>query len=344
MGVALPLTATGIFGLIIGLTSSASLAADSVADFYNGKTVSIVSRSSPGGGYDLQARQLARHIGKHIPGNPKVIVQNMPAAGGREMANWLAVKAARDGTIIGQPSNSASFLQAVKDAGVRYDVRKFIWVGSVAPQVGAYAFWHTTGVGKFEDISKGKQFTAAAQVPGTISDIFPKLMNAFLGTDLKIIHGYDDSGAANIAMERGEIDSRFAYLASFKTQTGEWLKNGDIKLVLQTSPRSKELPNVPSIEELVTKEFDKQVVNLAISNLSVGLPYTLPPEVPEDRVKAIRNAFMATMTDPDFVEELTKTGDIIDPLSGEELERLANRTVDVPDSVVARTLEMMNQN
>ena len=194
-------------GLLAASLAAAPAGAQPVADFYRGKTVNVLIGVGVGGEYYLQARLVARHIGKHIPGNPNVVPQNMTGAGGIKMANYLFAQAPRDGTYIGMLGNNFAATQAVGGQGVQFDVVRFRWLGTIAPVVETMAVWHTTGVKTIDDLRK-KEVVAGASGKGAITFIYPSMMNEFLGTRFKIVTGYPGGNEINLAMERGEVEAR----------------------------------------------------------------------------------------------------------------------------------------
>ena len=211
-------------GLLLASLALAPACAQSVADFYRGKTVNVLIGVGVGGEYDLQARLVARHLGKHIPGNPGVVPQNMTGAGGIKMANYLFAQAPRDGTYIGMLGNNFAATQAVGGQGVQFDVVKFRWLGTIAPVIETMAVWHTAGVKTIEDVRR-KEVVAGASGKGAITFIYPSMMNELLGTRFKIVTGYAGGNEINLAMERGEVQARNNTWSSWKATKAAWLKD-----------------------------------------------------------------------------------------------------------------------
>src|SRR5882672_4647761 len=204
--------------------------AQSVAEFYRGKTVNVLIGVGVGGEYDLQARLVARHIGKHIPGNPLVVPQNMTGAGGIKMANYLFGQAARDGTFIGMLGNNFPATQAVGGQGVQYDAVKFLWLGTIAPVVETMAVWNTTGVKSVADV-RAKEIIAGATGRGAITYSYPSMMNEFLGTKFKIVTGYQGGNEVSFAMERGEVQARNNTWSSWKATRPQWILDKKIVVI-----------------------------------------------------------------------------------------------------------------
>ena len=234
--------------LLLASLAAAPARAQPVADFYRGKTVNVLIGVGVGGEYDLQARLVARHLGKHIPGNPSLVPQNMTGAGGIKMANYLFAQAPRDGTYIGMLGNNFAATQAVGGQGVQFDVVKFRWLGTIAPVVETMAVWHTAGVKTIEDVRK-KEVVAGASGKGAITFIYPSMMNEFLGTRFKIVTGYAGGNEINLAMERGEVEARNNTWSSWKATKAAWLKDRKIAIIAQAGPRAADL-DVPSVEDL----------------------------------------------------------------------------------------------
>jgi tripartite-type tricarboxylate transporter receptor subunit TctC len=232
---------TTLVGVGLLLAAAAMPAqAQSVADFYKGKTVNVLIGVAPGGEYDLQARLVARHIGKHIPGRPNVVPQNMTGAGGLNMANYLASIAARDGTYIGMLSNTLPSLQAVGGRGVKFDSNKFLWLGTIAPVVETMAVWHTAEVKSVADASE-REIVAGSTGRGSTTHVYPAMMNEFLGTKFKLVTGYRGGADINLAIERREIDGRSNYWTGWTTVKPDWIREGKLKFLFRTGPKAPEM-------------------------------------------------------------------------------------------------------
>src|SRR4051812_18870675 len=272
--------------------------AQSVADFYRGKTVTMLIGLPPGGEYDLHPRLVARHIGRHIPGNPSVVAQNMVGASGIKMANYFYQQAPRDGTTIGMIQNALPASQVVRFDGIAFDAAKLRWLGTIAPGTETLAVWHTTGVNTIEDARK-RQIVIGATARSGIVYTFPAMMNEFFGTKFKIVTGYAGGNQMNLAMERGEIEARNNTWSSWKATKAEWVAEKKISIIAQVGSRAADL-DTPSLEKLVQNPAERAVIELIASAAHLGRPITLNPGVPEERVAALRAAFLATMADPAF--------------------------------------------
>jgi tripartite-type tricarboxylate transporter receptor subunit TctC len=323
-----------ILALGLGLVASTAQA-QSVADFFKGKTITVLIGVSPGGEYDLQARLISRFIGRHIPGNPNVVAQNMVGAGGITEANWLYNLAPKDGTYIGMIQNALPTLQAVGIPGPQFDSSKFNWIGSIAPTVETLAVWHTTGVRTIED-ARQKEVIIGAVGRGGITDTFPRMINEFAKTKLKIVVGYPGGNDVNLAMERGEVGGRNNTWSSWKVTKRKWLDDKLITILAYEGPKQADLGNVPSVQDLAGNEEDKAVIRLISAGTHFGRPLAAPPGVPADRLAALRAAFLATMKDPDFIKEAEAGNIEIDPVTGDRMQKVAEEIMAAPKSVKDR--------
>src|SRR5215475_10405072 len=284
-------------------------AAQSVADFYRGKTVTIVVSTSTGGGYDAMARAVARHIGRHIPGNPSVVVRNMPGAGGITAVNWLYAAAEKDGTAAGLVQNGTPLEPLFGTKAARYDATKFNWLGTPSYEVSMVLVWHSVPVNTIDDLRK-VETTMGASGANSTPAFYTRLLNATLGTRMKLINGYPGQNDAFLAMERGELDGYPSVFYSALTSTRpNWLKDKQAKAIVQYGPeRLKELPDVPFATDLLTSEDDRLLMQAAAAPLALGRPLVMPPGVPAERVDAMRKALADTFADPEFLADGDKIG------------------------------------
>ena len=328
-------------GLMLAIVAGAppTAQAQSVADFYRGKTVNVLIGVGVGGEYDLQARLVARHLGKHIPGNPNVVPQNMTGASGLKMTNYLYIQAPRDGTYIGMSQNAFPAVQAVGLPGVAFDAAKFAWLGTIAPVNETMTVWNTTGVKSIED-ARRRETVAGATSRGAITYFYAAMMNEFLGTKFKIVTGYNGGNEINLAMERGEVEARNNTWSSWKATKPAWLRDKKITVIAQAGPRAPDL-DAPSVEELARNADDRRVIELVVSGTQLGRPLFITPGVPEERVKALRAAFDATMKDPEFLAEATSMNFEVDPVRGEALQRIVERVVSTPKDLAARARHLL---
>jgi tripartite-type tricarboxylate transporter receptor subunit TctC len=304
--------------------------------FFAGKTISLYCGYNPGGSYDLYSRMIARHIGKHIPGNPGVTVQNMPGAGSLKAANFLYNAAPKDGTALGVIVETHPLEQALKNNAVHYDAAKYTYIGRAASSNNVFLVWHTAPVQTFDDVRK-HEVTIAGTGPGSVAELIPLLTNALAGTKWKVITGYPASNEAMVAMERGEVQASSTSWTAIKVGKKDWLRDKKIRIILQTAPeRAHDLKDAPSITELGNSPEDKQVFDLYASGSAIGRSLMGPPDIPPERVKILRDAFQATMKDPEFVAEAQKLEVDVEPITGEALAALVQKTLSLPDAVRQR--------
>jgi len=322
--------------LAAGLAGAAQ--AQSVESFYRGRTVTIVVGYSVGGGYDAQARVLARHMGKHIPGNPSVTVQNMPGAGSLRAANYLYNAAPKDGATLGVFARGMAMEPLIGSSSANFDSRKFAWLGSGTNEVSVCATWHAAKVKTWED-GLAIPFTVAGEGSGSDPDIFSIMLRNVFGAKMRLVSGYPGGADMTLAIERGEVDGRCGWTwSSVKLQRPDWVTGHKLNVLIQlgTQP-SPELPGVPFIADLATTARQRQIVDLVLSRQAMGRPLVAPPGTPDDRKAALRRAFDATMADPDFVAEATVRGLEVNPVKGAELDRLLDQLYATPPAILAET-------
>ena len=326
--------------LLVGLVAPAA-AEDDVAAFYRGKQLRMIVGSAAGGGYDLFARIVARHIVHHIPGNPSIIVQNQPAAGGVVMANQLFAQGPKDGTVIGIPINgipTAPLLQS----GTQFDPTRLIWLGSTNREAYVAFVWHTAPVSRIAELT-GKEVVVGATTPGTTMVDFPLLVNAVLGFKFKVVRGYAGTPQINLAIERGEMQGMGGLgWASVKAQTPHWIAEKKIRVLAQYGlARYAELAEVPTMLELAKSDADRQAMTMLFARTEYGRPYFLPPDVPAARVAALRRAFDETMRDPAFVADAAKLQLDVDPMTGEQVQGLIADLGRTSPDVIARVRDIL---
>ena len=321
--------------LCAGALAGASASAQSPADFYKGKTVNVLIGVGVGGEYDLHARIVARHIGKHAPGAPNFVPQNMTGAGGAKMAAYLAEVAPKDGTNIGMIANNFPAMQAAGLDVIRFDLGKFQWIGSISPTVETMTVTKAAGISTIEE-ARSKEIIVGATGKGAITYSFPAMLNEFLGTRFKIVPGYPGGNQTNLAMERGEVQARNNTWSSWKVTKPDWIKNGDIRILAYAGPAPKDLPGVPNVVDLVKSADDKRTVELIVSGTMLGRPLAFAGDVPADRLAAIRAAFVQTMKDPEFLGEADKLKIEVDPVSGEDMQKVVANVLATPKNLAAR--------
>jgi len=316
--------------------------AQSVADFYKGKTIQIIVGFGAGGGYDLYARALGRHLGKHVPGNPNVVVQNMEGAGSVRAANYVYGGSPKDGTVIAAVNQNAPMYQLLGGAGARFEAAHLQWLGSMTNSNGTLYTWYTSGIKTLDD---AKQTVVPMGAVGAQSDsvIFPNLINEMLGTKFKPITGYAGSTQIHLAMERGEVMGRGGNSwSSLQTANASWIKEHKINLLVQVGfQKEPDLPDVPLLLDLVKDEEGKGVIRVISLPTAIGYGHWLAPEVPKDRLSALRSAYVAVMKDPEFIRETEKSRMDIRGQTGAEVEALVNQVIKTPQSVLDRTAHIL---
>jgi tripartite-type tricarboxylate transporter receptor subunit TctC len=316
--------------------------AQSVADFYKGKTVQIVVGFGVGGGYDLYARALSRYLGKHVPGNPNVVVQNMEGAGSVRAANYVYIGSPQDGTVIAAVNQNMPMYQLLGGAGAKFEAAGMQWLGSMTNSNGLLYTWHTSGIKTLEDAKK-KEVPMGAVGAASDSVIFPNLINEMIGTKFKPITGYAGSSQIHLAMERGEVMGRGGNSwASVQTANMSWVKENKINILIQVGlEKEPDLPNVPLLLDLVKDEERKSVIRVVSLPTALGYGHWVAPGVPKDRVAALRKAYAAVMKDPEFLAEVKKTGMVVRPQAGETLDGLVKQVTSAPRSVLERTAQIL---
>jgi tripartite-type tricarboxylate transporter receptor subunit TctC len=250
------------------------------------------------------------------------------------MANYLYSIAPQDGTAIGMFPNTLIAVQAVGTAGAQYDANKFAWIGSMSASPLTFAVWHSKGVHNVEDARK-TELTAAASNKGAITYTFPRMLNEFLGFKLKIVSGYQGNSTMTVAMERGEVDAVTNSWDSWKSLNPTWLKDKTIDLILQTEPKAKGL-DIPSVQELARNDDDRKIIQLIVSGDALGKPLAAAPNVPAERVKALRDAFDATIKDPEFIKAATAARIEVNPIYGHQLQDTVAKVLATPKPLAAR--------
>jgi tripartite-type tricarboxylate transporter receptor subunit TctC len=327
---------TSILAAAAVIAFGSAAQAQSVADFYKGKTVTIYIAFSPGGTYDLFGRMVARHIGKHIPGNPTVIGSNMPGAGGLTATNFMFRSAPKDGTAMAIITQNIAIEEALKNKAVQYKANEFNWIGRATSNIEIHVL-STKSPGHTIEGARKHETPVASTGPGSPSDSYPRLLNATLGTKFKVVRGYPGSTDGLLAIERGEMDGALTSWNTMKSTRMNWLTEGRAVLPVQyTMKRSPELKNVPTAIELMTNDADRKLMAFALSSAEVGRSFLAPPGVPADRVQALRTAFNATMKDPDLLAEVQKAQLDFEPATGEELAKIIADSLAVDEATVER--------
>jgi tripartite-type tricarboxylate transporter receptor subunit TctC len=333
-----------VASLALAGAGSLTVQAQPAADFFKGKTISMVVSSSPGGGYDVLSRTVARHLPKHIPGAPIVAVRNMPGAGGIVATNYLYNVASKDGLTIGGVQNNTPFEPLLGTKEAEYDPRKFIWLGSPSFETGLLIVWNTVPVDSLEDVRK-REITVSSSGANSTPSFYARLLNELLGTKLKIVVGYPGQSESFIAMERGEVDGYPSiFWSSLSATRPDWIKQNKVKYIVQYGPeKEKGAGATPNVSDLLTRPDDKLLLNAAIAPLALGRPYLLPPGVPADRAALLQKAMMETFADPEFLAEADKLNlGVNTPRSAEAMARIVNDAYATPSDIVARLRKIAN--
>lgn len=315
--------------------------ADAVADFYKGKTITIIV-SSGGGTYDTVARTIAQVMPSHIPGEPTMIVKQMPGAGHVLATNFMFNQAPKDGTHIATVGNSIPLHQILDGKGVRYDAAKFNWLGTTGISNLMTVAWAESGVKSIDDVMK-KEVIAGSTGAGSGTMLYPTVTNNVLGTKFKVISGYKRANEIDVAMERGEVHVRsgFSY-GSLLNNHPDWVKDKKVVFLFQVGgEREEDLPDVPLMTDLAKNDEQRQILKLISSTVALGRPYLTTPDLPADRLAALRSAFMATMKDKRFLAEAKKLKFDLKPLGAEAVTKIVNETVNAPRPIVEKAKAAM---
>ena len=308
-------------------------------DDFKGKTITIHVGYGSGGGFDLFARFAARHIGRHIPGEPTVVVQNMPGAGSIRAANFVFNAAPKDGTALGLVTPTVALEEALGTSGVKFKAAEFIWIGRVAPLVDLSLTWNASKVKTIAD-ARLHEAAMAASGAGSTSVVYLNVLNRISGTRFKIITGYSGSTEGMLAMERGETDGAMTSWSTLTVSKPDWLKQKKVNILVQyVAQRIPELPDVPTLIDLGKTPEEKQLFALLSSGAEVGRSIMAPPGVPADRVKLLRAAFDAMMKDREFIADVERAGEEFNPMAGEKLQAVIEAAVNIPESVKERARE-----
>jgi tripartite-type tricarboxylate transporter receptor subunit TctC len=319
-------------------------AQDTVADFYKGKQIRIIVPSASGGGFDLYARYVGRHLGQHVPGNPTIVIQNMPGAGGLAAANHLYTRASKDGLTIGVLQGPSTYAQVGGSRNVQYDMRGFGWLGSAHVTSNTCVFSKHAGVTSANDL-RTKRIVIGAS--GGSTEFAPNLMNALLGTKFALVKGYRSTTETLPAIERGEVDGMCGWgWDSARVNGRDYFARGVISVGLQcANERHPELDamGVPFMMDLTTDEDAKKILNFLFAYLVYIRPFVAPPGIPPERLKALQDAFAETLKDPDFLAEANKGGVEIRYASPERVHVAMAQIFDAPQAIKTRALEELRK-
>jgi tripartite-type tricarboxylate transporter receptor subunit TctC len=318
--------------------------AQSVEEFYKGKVVNVVIGFSVGGGYDLYARHLARFMGKHIPGHPNVVPQNMPGAGSLKAANYIYTAAPKDGTYFGTFARTTG-INPLLDSGAKFDSREFGWLGSVTDDVSTCVTWNTSPVKTWNDFIT-KPVTLGGQGPSSEPDIFARLYKNVFGAPIKLVPGYPGTNEITLAMERGEVDGLCGLSwSTIKTRHAQWLKEKKISIIVQAAfKKEPEMDaSVPLVMDMTQDKEKLQILKLILAAQEMARPFAAPPGIPADRKAALAKAFDDTMKDPEYLADAKKLDIDVNPVSGKNLDALLAELYATPKDVVKKAGEAITK-
>jgi tripartite-type tricarboxylate transporter receptor subunit TctC len=308
--------------------------AQRVADFYHGRNITLVIGFSVGGGYDLYARLLARHLGKHIPGQPSVVPQNREGAGSERAMLYLYNAAPKDGSVIGTFSRSMAVAPLL--AGAPFDATRLSWLGSISSDVSVCMTWHTSPIASFDDMLV-KPFTMGGLGKDADPDLFANILRNVFGAKLKLVSGYPGTNDATLAMERSEVNGVCGISwSTAKARHTDWMKAGKVNMPVQFGLRKEaDIPGVPAAMDLVKGEEQTKMLRLILIGQAMARPYAAPPGIPDDRRRALIAAFDATMKDPEFVADAEKLQADISPVTADEINKLLAEVYATPKDIIA---------
>jgi tripartite-type tricarboxylate transporter receptor subunit TctC len=326
-----------VVGIAAAVGAAAPVKADAVSDFYKGKTVKIIVGFGVGGGYDIYGRLAAEHYGRFIPGNPTVIVENMPGGGGVRAASYVYSAAPKDGTILSVIVQAIAFESVQGNLPGNIDAGKYNFIGRLTSNVEAQFTWNTSRTKSLEDAKRHEVIVGATGITSP-STIVPRMLNETIGTKFKIVQGYPGTAEAALAMERGEIEGMMQSLESLQSAKPDWLAEKKINFLWQLALKPHgDFPEVPAVGQLGNTPDEQSMLKLIAGTADIGRSLVAPPDVPAERVAALRAAFQAMVADPQFQASAKTRNANLDPLSGEGLQEIVASAMATPKSVVERT-------
>jgi tripartite-type tricarboxylate transporter receptor subunit TctC len=310
---------------------------DEVEDFYRGKVVNVIIAFSAGGGYDLYARLLARHIGKYIPGNPTVVPQNMPGAGTLKAAQYLFSVAPKDGTYIGTFSRSLPLSPLFGLPGANFDPRKFVWLGSITHDTILCLSWHASKIKSFND-TLSEEYRVGGEGKSSDPDLYATLIRTVLSSKAKLVTGFPGSADIVLAMERGELDGLCGIsYSTLKGRHASWLADKQVNILLQGGmEQDPELPDAPMLRDLAKGDEQRKILDLYLAPQAIARPFVAPPGIPQARARALQEAFAKTMQDREFLAEAEKLHLDVNPVGGEKILQILNSMYETPKDTVTK--------
>jgi tripartite-type tricarboxylate transporter receptor subunit TctC len=339
--------AAGLIGLILlstAITAAAQpdAASTNAANSLAGKTLHMIIGFGVGGGYDLWARAVAQHMGKHLPGSPTLIPQNMPAGGSLAAANFLYEVAPKDGTVLGLIGRDAPLGPITGAAGARFDPTKMSWLGTPTKETNICIAYHMAPVKSVQDLYD-KELVMGDVGPGSGTRAYPKALAALLGMKFKLVSGYPSSADIFLAMERGEVQGICESLDSVNSRRPDWISTKQVSILFQGAPQSNPaLEGVPLARDLARNDEERQAIDFLYAGQGIGRPFVAPPNLPPDVLKMLREAFDATMQDAEFIADVKKQKFDLDPENGESLAGLINKIYSTPKAIVEKVTALVN--
>jgi tripartite-type tricarboxylate transporter receptor subunit TctC len=331
--------------LALGATTPTAQA-QPVADFYRGKTIEFLIGAAAAGGYDVVGPLLANHMPRHIPGNPAIIVRNVPGATGLIMTNSLYNVARRDGTAMGMPTSNVPIEPRLKlispdGSNIKFDVGRMSWIGTPLQEPQVTWLWHAAPAKSVDDL-KTTVILMGATTPSADNSILPHLANALVGTRMQVVTGYQGQNEINIAAERGEVQGNNTGLSNLVVNKADWLRDNKVRILIQYgTERLAALRDVPTVSELASTDADRAMLRFYALKFNMARPVVLPPDVPADRVAALQAAFEATMKDPAYLEEARKIRLDTNWLGSRELTEQVRLVQETPQAVVDRLRDLL---
>ena len=323
------------------LSPAAPAQAQSVADFYRGKTLRMLIGYGPGGGYDIYGRLVAEFLPRHLPGNPRIIAQNMPGAGSFVAAKYMYEAAPKDGTVLGSLAQTLA-LDSLTNTNAKIDVARMPYIGRVVSNIDTGAALAKTGIGSFEDV-RAKQYSVGASGGGSTTVLFPTALNSYAGAKFKLVRGYSGTIDILLAMERGEVDIVGAYgLSGLLVRHPGWVHGGEATIIYQASlKRHRLLPNVPTLPELAQSEEGREVLSATAGTGEIGRSILSTPGIPAQRLAALRAAFQAMLSDAEFLAACEKRNVMLDGAAGEAMDEIVRATLRLPPAIAEKIGQMM---
>jgi tripartite-type tricarboxylate transporter receptor subunit TctC len=330
--------------LVLSILLLAPAAAQTPAEFYAGRTVELIIGYGPGAAYDSNGRVVARHLAKHIPGKPTIVVRNMPGAGSLVSTNHIYNAAPRDGSTIGLFSRGNA-MYPLLESGAKFEAQKLNWIGSSSKETSFVLSLGTSAFKTVEDLRRVEMLVGATGA-GADTVVMPAILNATIGTKMKPVTGYPGNAEALLALERGEVQGTGAMsIGTIRTARPDWLTSGKVNFLIQLALEKHPtlFKQVPLALDLATDPVNRQSLELVMSRQAMAYPFAAPPGVPADRIAALRAAFMATMKDPEFIADAQKAGFEVDPVSGEEIADIIKRVYGAPREAIERARSAVAQ-